>query len=87
MCALYTLRSPADLLAVRFGLPQAADLKLRYNIVPSQFIPVIGAKAGGGRGLAMFKWGFVPHWAYVRRFPGSTRTRDSWGKSQKALEM
>jgi putative SOS response-associated peptidase YedK len=62
MCARYTLRSPADLLAARFGLPQAVDLKARFNIAPSQLIPVIGAKAGGGRGLAMFKWGFIPHW-------------------------
>ena len=59
-----TLRSPAYLLAERFGLPQPPDLTPRFNIAPSQLIPVIGAKAGGhGRGLAMFKWGFIPHWA------------------------
>src|SRR5437763_1762630 len=46
MCARYTLRSPADLLAVRFGLPQAANLKPRFNVAPSQLIPVIGANAG-----------------------------------------
>jgi putative SOS response-associated peptidase YedK len=64
MCARYTLRSPADLLAERFGLPQTPDVQPRFNIAPSQLIPVIGAKAGGnGRGLAMFKWGFIPHWA------------------------
>ncbi len=65
MCAHYTLRAPADLLAERFGLPQRPDLKPRFNIAPSQLVPVIGAKAGGhGRGLAMFKWGFIPHWAH-----------------------
>jgi putative SOS response-associated peptidase YedK len=63
MCARFTLRTPADLLAARFGLPQPAVLSPRYNIAPSQQMPVIGAKASGGRGLAMFKWGFVPHWA------------------------
>ena len=43
-------------------MPQPPDLRPRYNIAPSQLIPVIGAKAGGhGRGLAMFKWGFIPH--------------------------
>ena len=62
--ARFTLRSPADLLAERFGLLQPPDLKSRYNIAPSQLIPVIGTKAGGqGRGLALFKWGFIPHWA------------------------
>jgi putative SOS response-associated peptidase YedK len=64
MCARFTLRSPADLLAVRFGLLQPPDLNPRFNIAPSQLVPVIGTKAGGhGRGLAMFKLGFVPHWA------------------------
>jgi putative SOS response-associated peptidase YedK len=64
MCARYTLRSPADLLAERFGLLQTPILQARFNIAPSQLVPVIGAKAGSNiRGLAMFKWGFVPHWA------------------------
>jgi putative SOS response-associated peptidase YedK len=58
------IRSPADLLAERFGLLQPPDLSPRFNIAPSQLVPVIGTKAGGhARGLAMFKWGFIPHWA------------------------
>jgi putative SOS response-associated peptidase YedK len=61
----YTLRSPADLLAERFGLVQPPDFRPRHNIVPPQLIPVIGARAGGhGRGQAIFKWGFIPHWAH-----------------------
>jgi hypothetical protein len=35
MCARYTLRSPADLLAARFGL-----LQPRFNIAPSQLISI-----------------------------------------------
>jgi putative SOS response-associated peptidase YedK len=35
----------------------------RYNVAPSQLIAVVGSKASGGRGLAMFKRGFVPYWA------------------------
>ena len=70
MCARYTLRSPADLLAERFSLLQPPALQRRFNIAPSQLVPVIGAKAGGhGRGLAMFKWGFIPHWAQDLHFP------------------
>src|SRR3954449_8567926 len=61
MCARYTLRTPADLLAARFGLPQVPDLLPRYNVSPTQPVPVIGTKAGGqGRGLALFRWGFIP---------------------------
>jgi putative SOS response-associated peptidase YedK len=62
MCARYTIRTPADLLAARFGLPQMPDLRPRFNVAPSQLVPVIGAKPDGRRGLAVFKWGFVPHW-------------------------
>jgi putative SOS response-associated peptidase YedK len=61
MCARYTLRTPADLLAARFGLPQVPDLRPHYNVSPTQSVPVIGTKAGGlGRGLALFRWGFIP---------------------------
>jgi putative SOS response-associated peptidase YedK len=64
VCARYTIRTPADLLAARFGLPQIPDLRPRFSVAPSQSIPVIGSKAGGqGRGLALFKWGFIPHWS------------------------
>jgi putative SOS response-associated peptidase YedK len=64
MFARYTLRPPSDLLAERFGRGQVPDLRPRYNVSPAQAVPVIGTKAGGhGRGLALFKWGFIPHWA------------------------
>jgi putative SOS response-associated peptidase YedK len=63
MCARYTLAAPADLLAERFGLAGIPELAKRYNIAPSQQIPIIGARPNGSRGLALFKWGFIPHWA------------------------
>jgi putative SOS response-associated peptidase YedK len=63
MCARYTLLTPPDLLAARFGLTQAADLRPRYNVSPTQLVPVVGAKLDGRRGLALFLWGFIPHWA------------------------
>ena len=64
MCARYTLRTPADLLAARFGLPAVPDLRPRFNVSPTQLVPVVGAKPDGRRGLALFKWGFIPHWAH-----------------------
>jgi putative SOS response-associated peptidase YedK len=70
MCARYTIRTPDDFLAVRFGLPQVPDLRPRYNVSPTQVIPVIGTKTGGqGRGLALFRWGFIPHWAQADTGP------------------
>ena len=38
-------------------------VQLTDNVAPTQLVAVIGTKAGGGRGLAMFRWGFVPSWA------------------------
>jgi putative SOS response-associated peptidase YedK len=69
MCARYTIRTPADLLAARFGLPSVPDLRPRFNVSPTQAVPVIGAKPDGRRGLALFKWGFIPHWAHEDNGP------------------
>jgi putative SOS response-associated peptidase YedK len=64
MCARFTLFTPGQAIADRFRLDQVPALVPRYNVAPSQLIAVVGTKASGtGRGLAMFKWGFVPHWA------------------------
>jgi hypothetical protein len=32
-------------------------------------VAVVGSKAGGDRGLAMFQWGFIPHWAADAKGP------------------
>lgn len=64
MCARFVLFTPPEMLAVRFSLPQVPALTPRYNVAPSQEIPVVGAKANGqGRGLAMFRWGLIPSWS------------------------
>jgi putative SOS response-associated peptidase YedK len=42
MCARHTVRTPADLLAARSGRPQVPDLRPRYNVSPTQAVPVIG---------------------------------------------
>src|SRR5262249_52802514 len=63
-CVRFTLYMEGHLIAERFLLAQIPALVARYNFAPSQPLPVIGAKAGGpARGLAMFRWGFIPHWA------------------------
>jgi hypothetical protein len=64
MCARFTLFTPGDRIARQFRLAQVPALVPRYNVAPSQLVAVVGTKASGsGRGLAMFRWGFVPHWA------------------------
>jgi len=64
VCARFTLYTAGNRIAERFHLAQIPDLTPRYNVAPSQLVAVIGTKAGGGgRGLALFRWGFIPRWA------------------------
>ena len=70
MCARFTLFTPGERIARQFSLAQVPALVPRYNVAPSQLVAVIGTKASGsGRGLAMFRWGFVPHWAADAKGP------------------
>jgi putative SOS response-associated peptidase YedK len=45
-----------------FALTNSLDLKPRYNIAPSQEVPAV-RQSGGGRELALLRWGLIPHWA------------------------
>jgi len=63
MCGRYTLSAPGDVVAERFGLAEAPVLAPRYNIAPSQEVPIVRAAAGPGRELALVRWGLVPSWA------------------------
>jgi putative SOS response-associated peptidase YedK len=70
MCARFTLFTPSDRIARAFNLAQVPVLQPQYNVAPSQLVAVVGSKASGaGRGLAMFRWGFVPHWAAAPNGP------------------
>ncbi len=63
MCGRYTLTVEMDELAERFGcLTVVPDLKPRYNVAPTQLMPIVAAP-GGQRHLQMMQWGLVPFWA------------------------
>ena len=62
MCGRFTFIN-IDNVVKRFGLaPQQLELWPRYNIAPSQLIPVI-INIKGYNHLYMFRWGMVPYWA------------------------
>jgi putative SOS response-associated peptidase YedK len=64
MCSRFTLTTTAELLAEAFDTPAPPALRPRYNIAPSQLVAVVGLKPDGEtRGLALLRWGLVPHWA------------------------
>jgi len=39
------------------------DLKPRYNVAPSQKVPIVRLDKDGNRELAMLRWGLIPFWA------------------------
>jgi putative SOS response-associated peptidase YedK len=54
MCGRFTLRTPASVLVRQFALDVGLQLPLRFNIAPTQQVPVIRA-ADGARQLSMMK--------------------------------
>jgi putative SOS response-associated peptidase YedK len=66
MCGRYAFFSPAEAVKRIFALDEVPELSPRYNIAPTQSVPVVRAASGGVRSLAMLHWGLVPRWAKER---------------------
>ncbi len=64
MCGRYTITRPADLVQ-ELGVETGQELAPRYNVAPTQDLPVVraGTEGGPGRELAVMRWGLVPSWA------------------------
>ena len=67
MCGRFTLTTSAAEVAEHFGLDAVPELAPRYNIAPTQSVPVIRAYRlsgeEGGRVLELRYWGLVPRWS------------------------
>lgn len=63
MCGRYELHTHPAALALAFGLKLPPSLLPRYNIAPTQEVPVIRQSTAGERELAFVRWGLVPRWA------------------------
>lgn len=62
MCGRYTLnRSPAKL-KEHFATANELDLKPRFNIAPTQTVPVVRLDESGKRVFTSAKWGLIPSW-------------------------
>jgi putative SOS response-associated peptidase YedK len=61
MCGRYTLTADVQVIQDTFQLDSVPPLQARYNIAPTQAVPIItGDKP---RELTMVSWGLVPSWA------------------------
>jgi putative SOS response-associated peptidase YedK len=60
MCGRFTL-DPTTKFYERFKVANRLDLTARYNIAPSQDVPVIIRNSPNR--IEMMRWGLIPHWA------------------------
>jgi len=63
MCRRYTIDIPPGLLFELFGLTEYPRVTPRYNIAPTQQIPVIRRYGDGQNHLDYLHWGLIPSWA------------------------
>ena len=61
MCARYVITSPADAVRALFGYGERPNFPPRYNVAPTQPIPVVRL-ANGARSYALVRWGLLPAW-------------------------
>lgn len=64
MCGRYLLLSPAEAIRQLFSLLGAPpNFPARYNVAPTDIMPVVRRDAARDRELALLRWGLVPSWA------------------------
>ena len=69
MCGRYAATLPPDMMAELFKLLNRIDYPPRYNVAPTQPIPVIWEQEAR-RTVQLVRWGFVPGWVKdPREFP------------------
>ena len=61
MCGRYTLKPSGRQVTEAFGLAEFPELSERYNIAPTQSVPVV--LDDDDRRLEMMHWGLIPSWA------------------------
>ncbi len=61
MCGRYVIVSPPEALRRLFGYGEQPNMPPRYNIAPTQPVPVVTGGADA-RHLRLMRWGFLPAW-------------------------
>jgi putative SOS response-associated peptidase YedK len=64
MCGRYTIKAPVAQLATLFDVLEPSPLAPRYNVAPTQSVPVVRlSPQHNRREMAMLRWGLIPSWA------------------------
>ena len=61
MCGRFVITSPPAALRQAFGYIEQPNFPPRYNIVPTQPVPVVILE-NGGRHFRLMRWGLIPAW-------------------------
>jgi putative SOS response-associated peptidase YedK len=68
MCGRYAITLPPEAMKQLFGYPETPNFPPRYNIAPTQPVPVI--RHENGPRFALMRWGFIPGWVKdIKDFP------------------
>jgi putative SOS response-associated peptidase YedK len=61
MCGRYVIISPPEALRQLFGYSEQPNFPARYNIAPTQPVPVVISEHGA-RHFRLMRWGLLPDW-------------------------
>jgi putative SOS response-associated peptidase YedK len=61
MCGRFAIITPPDAVKAYFGYAETPNFPPRYNIAPTQPVPVVH-HAEGDRHFTLMRWGFLPGW-------------------------
>jgi putative SOS response-associated peptidase YedK len=61
MCGRYSITSAPEAIRALFRYEEAPEFPPRYNVAPTQPIPVVRLNEGKRR-FALMRWGLVPAW-------------------------
>ena len=62
MCSRYSMTSPPEAVRAFFAYETEADFPPRYNIAPTQPVPIVHLDPNGRRALSLVRWGLIPSW-------------------------
>jgi putative SOS response-associated peptidase YedK len=70
MCTRYSLTSPPEAVRAYFAYRDTPNFPARYNIAPTQAIPVVCRDREGNRVFRLMRWGLLPFFVKdVKQFP------------------
>jgi len=61
MCGRYLITTTPDEMRRKFGYPEQPNFPARYNVAPTQPIPIVRLNEGR-REFALVRWGLIPAW-------------------------